>query len=312
MPGVRSCEAMSVVSVINYKGGVGKTTLTANIGAELAYRGRRVLLVDLDPQASLTFSFYTPQTWERELADERTILHWFGSVLEPGTTEPLRKYVITPPVVNELIAANGSGRLDLIASHLSLMDADLDLAADLGGSRFQQGSPRFLELHRCLKEALADVEFAEYDLVLVDCPPNFTMVTRTAIVASDHLLVPAKPDYLSTLGIDYLRKKLSELVRDVNRVAGPGGEQINPTILGVVFTMVQYASAGPIIASRNFLALPDSVEIPVFRQMIRENKTLFAPAGQDGIPAVLMPRGNATVQYELQQLAVELFAKVRS
>ena len=76
--------------------------------------------------------------------------------------------------------------------------------------------------------------------------------------------------------------------------------------------MVQYSSAGPIIASRNFLALPDSVEIPVFRQMIRDNKTLFAAAGQDGIPAVLVPRGNATVQYELTQLAVELSAKIRS
>lgn len=303
---------MSVVSVINYKGGVGKTTLTANIGAALAYLGRRVLLIDLDPQASLTFSFYAPQTWERELADEHTILHWYGSVLEPGATEPLGKYVVTPPAVNELIAGNGPGRLDLVPSHLNLMDADLDLAADLGGSRFQQGSPRFLELHHCLREALDGAELAGYDLVLIDCPPNFTMVTRTAIVASDHLLVPAKPDYLSTLGIDYLRKKLSELRRDVNRVAGPGGGQVSPTILGVVFTMVQYSSAGPIIASRNFLALPDSVEIPVFRQMIRDNKTLFAAAGQDGIPAVLVPRGNATVQYELTQLAVELSAKIRS
>jgi len=301
---------VSVVSVINYKGGVGKTTLTANIGAELAYRGRRVLLIDLDPQASLTFSFYQPQTWEEQLADDYTILQWFGTVLAPGAADPLRKYVSTPPTVNRLI--DGDGRLDLIASHLSLMDADLDLAADLGGSRFQHGSPRYLELHRSLADALADETMREYDLVLIDCPPNFTMVTRTAIVASDHLLVPAKPDYLSTLGIDYLRKKLSELVRDFNRVAGTGSEQISPTILGVVFTMVQYASSGPLLASRNYLRLPDSVEIPAFRQMIRENKTLFAAAGQDGVPAVLVPNGNVTVQYELQQLAIELLAKIRT
>lgn len=304
---------VSVVSVINYKGGVGKTTLTANVGAELAYRGREVLLIDLDPQSSLTFSFYRPQTWEQELADERTILQWYGSVLSAGATDDLAKYVLTPPAVNEIISRNGAGRLDLVASHLSLMDADLDLAADLGGSRFQHGSPRYLELHRALAEALAGEAFAEYDLVLIDCPPNFTMVTRTAIVASDYLVLPAKPDYLSTLGIDYLRRKLSELVRDLNRVAGPGPAEINPTILGVVFTMVQYASTGaPILASRNYLAMPDSVEIPVFQQRIRESKTLFAPAGEQGIPAVLTPGGNATVQYELQQLASELFAKTRS
>lgn len=303
---------VSVVSVINYKGGVGKTTLAANIGAELAYRGRKVLLIDLDPQSSLTFSFYHPRTWEDELADEWTILQWFGSVLSPGAPDELRKYVVTPPAVNEIIGRNGDGRLDLVASHLRLMDADLDLAADLGGSRFQRGSPRFLELHRALADALAGQAFEEYDLVLLDCPPNFTMVTRTAIVASDHLLLPAKADYLSTLGIGYLRGKFTELIRDFNRVAGPGPAQINPTILGVVFNMIQYAGGGaPIIASRGFLTLPDEIEIPAFRQLIRENKTLFAAAGEQGIPAVLIPGGNVTVQYELQQLAVELLAKIR-
>ena len=57
-------------------------------------------------------------------------------------------------------------------------------------------------------------------MILIDCAPNFNMVTRTAIVASDHLLIPAKADYLSTLGIDYLRRKLAELIRDYNAVAG--------------------------------------------------------------------------------------------
>lgn len=306
-------RTVNVVSVINYKGGVGKTTLTANIGAELAYRGRRVLLIDVDPQASLTFSFYRPQTWEQELADGHTILQWFASVLASEPADPLRKYVLTPPVVNEVLDRQGSGQLDLVASHLSLMDADLDLAADLGGSRFQHGSPRYLELHRALATALADEPLAEYDLVLIDCPPNFTMVTRTAIVASDYLLIPAKGDYLSTLGIGYLQRKLSELVRDVNRVAGPGAAgQINPIILGVVYNMIQFTGAGPLHASRGYLTLADDIELPAFRQMIRENKTLFAPAGEQGLPAVLTPGGNVTVQYELQQLASELLAKIRT
>jgi chromosome partitioning protein len=302
---------VSVVSVINYKGGVGKTTLTANIGAELARRGRRVLLVDLDPQASLTFSFYRAPLWEQELADERTILQWFGSVLSPGATEPLHKYVLTPPVVNELVGRQGGGQLDLVASHLGLIDVDLDFAAELGGSRFQHGSPRYLPLHRALADALGDPAFDGYDLILIDCAPNFTMVTRTGIVASDHVLVPAKPDYLSTLGIDYLRRKLSELVSDYNRVGTGAGARISPTILGVILTMVQYGSAGPINALRNYIAWPSAQEVPVFRQMIRENKTLFATAGEAGIPAVLAPNANPTVQYELQELTSELLAKIR-
>ncbi|WP_329103064.1 AAA family ATPase [Micromonospora sp. NBC_01699] len=305
-------STVTVVSVINYKGGVGKTTLTANLGAELAARGLRVLLIDLDPQASLTFSFYKPGDWERDLADEHTILQWFGSVLATEPTAPLWRYVLTPPLVNDAITQVGGGRLDLVASHLDLVDVDLDFAALLGGSRFQHGSPRFLDLHRALTDALNDPKFQEYDLVLLDCAPNFTMVTRTGIVASDHILIPAKADYLSTLGIDYLRRKVSELVRDFNRVTTDSAAQINPEFIGVVFNMVQYGNNGPIVASRNFIGLTGGLELPVFNQMIRENKTLFGPAGENGIPAVLVPNGNATIQYELQQLASELLARIRT
>lgn len=68
---------MKVVSVINYKGGVGKTTITAKLGAELAYRGAKVLLIDLDPQASLTFSFLRPDEWMRDIAENMTVKNWF-------------------------------------------------------------------------------------------------------------------------------------------------------------------------------------------------------------------------------------------
>ncbi|WP_431930710.1 ParA family protein [Micromonospora sp. RP3T] len=299
---------MSITSVINYKGGVGKTTITANLGAELAARGRRVLLIDLDPQASLTFSFYPADEWEKDLAYEKTILQWFGSVLAEEPTGPLHPYVITPEPANALLP--DEGRLDLVASHLGLVDVDLDLAAALGGSRFQHGSPHFLPLHRALADALAADEFAGYDDILIDCAPNFTMVTRTGIVASEHILTPARPDYLSTLGIDYLRRKVSELVRDFNRVAA-AGLTIDPQWLGVVFTMIQYAAGGPITASRNYMRLTDSLEIPVFRQTIRENKTLFGTAGERRLPAVLVPNANDKVQYELQQLASEFLARTR-
>jgi chromosome partitioning protein len=301
----------SVVSVINYKGGVGKTTLTANIGAELARRGRTVLLIDLDPQASLTFSFFAPEYWERELADSCTLLQWFGTVLE-ATPKPLHGYVLTPPAVNDLIGHHGGGRLDLLASHLGLIDVDLDLAAALGGSRFQHGAPAYLPLHRCLAEALKVKTFDEYDVVLIDCAPNFTMVTRTGIVASDHIVVPVRPDYLSTLGVDYLRKKLSELVRDFNKVAERDGiETINPTILGVVNTMIQYGASGPITVIRNYLSHSAGIEMPVFSQTLRESKTTFGSSGQQSVPAVLAANANPTVQYELQELANEFLAKIR-
>jgi hypothetical protein len=75
--------------------------------------------------------------------------------------------------------------------------------------------------------------------------------------------------------------------------------------------MIQYGSTGPINVSRNYLRLGEQIEVPAFQQTVRESKTTFGDAGEEGIPAVLRPTANATVRYELQQLAVELLAKIR-
>jgi chromosome partitioning protein len=298
-----------VVSVINYKGGVGKTTLTANIGAELANRGRRVLLIDLDPQASLTFCFYAAEEWD----EERTILQWIGPLLVGQEPEPLSRFLVTPPRVNDVVKANG-GRLDLIASHLQLIDADQDLAAELGGSRAQVRSPNFLRVHRMLADALAGEAFADYEVILIDCPPNFGMMTRAGVVASDWILVPARPDYLSTLGIGYLRGRLSELIDDYNRAVELHGAvvpDISPEILGVVVTMIQYAGSQPINIHRLKIRSLEELEVTVFEQNLRQSNTLFGE-GDGALPVVLAPVGNSIVQYELQQLTSEFYARTRT
>lgn len=86
---------MPVVSIINYKGGVGKTTVTANLAAELAQRGRRVLLVDLDSQASLTFSFVKPDQWRTDLEPDKTIKSWFDS-FDDGRSTKLDNLMFQP------------------------------------------------------------------------------------------------------------------------------------------------------------------------------------------------------------------------
>src|SRR5207248_24080 len=187
-----------------------------------------------------------------------------------------------------------------------------NLGAGLGGGRFRQANPRYPRIHRMLAEALADGVFDGYDAILIDCAPNFNMVTRTAIVASDHVLVPARPDYLSTLGIDYLRTRLSRLVTEYNEVATKG--PVNPEIVGVVYTMIQYTGAGILKAQRASMERMDGIEIPVFRQTIRENKTAFTDAGDRGVPAVLAAERTSAVEnlrYELQQLTSELVARIR-
>jgi len=302
-----------IVSVINYKGGVGKTTLTANIGAELGNRGRRVLLMDLDPQASLTFCFYTATQWETELQEGRTVLQWIAPLLGGDELPSLSEFVLTPPKVNDAIKDSG-GRVDLVASHLGLIDVDQDLAAELGGSRAQIRSPNFLRVHRMISNALASEAFADYDVVLIDCPPNFGMMTRAGIVASDWILVPARPDYLSTLGISYLRGRLSELVDDYNRAIALNAAPvpaISPEILGVVVTMLQYAGSQPINAHQASVRGLTELEIRIFEQRIRLSNTAFGGT-EDSLPVVLAPAGNAAVQYELQQLTSEFYARIRT
>jgi chromosome partitioning protein len=85
---------MQIISVMNYKGGVGKTTVTANIAGELAFRGRKVLLVDMDAQASLTFSFVTPDFWDQNLKEKKTIKNWFDCISRGEPTASLADLVI--------------------------------------------------------------------------------------------------------------------------------------------------------------------------------------------------------------------------
>ncbi len=109
---------MKVVAVINYKGGVGKTSLTANLAAQLAWEGKRVLLLDLDAQASLTFSFIAPDTWEKDFSESKTIKRWFES-FDSSAQISLASLIDAPTRVQA--ALRGRGALHAIYSHLGLM-----------------------------------------------------------------------------------------------------------------------------------------------------------------------------------------------
>ena len=155
-------------------------------------------MIDLDAQASLTFSFITPDDWQTNYADNKTIKNWFDS-FEIGSHLPLADIIFTPERT-ALVLRGRQGALDLIASHLGLINVDLELATKLGGANLTQAKRNFLAVHSMLVAGLDEIDGDAYDLVLIDCPPNFNIVTKTAIIASDYILVPARPDYLSTLG----------------------------------------------------------------------------------------------------------------
>jgi len=302
---------MQVIAVMNYKGGVGKTTISANVGAVLAGRGHRVLLLDLDPQTNLTFSFVSVDHWQAQLKDDHTIQRWYDGDM-PGRDARLSDLIVTPERVNKMIAGGG-GLLDLIPSHLGLINIDLELAAKLGGATTLSESKRkFLELHGCLRRALADDGFSRYDVILIDCAPNFGLVTKTAIVASQHILVPARPDYLSTLGLDYLVLNCEALVGQFNdyvhdKSGVTSDTVIEPRFLGTVFNMVQIYAQQPTTTQQKYIdEVRGNSQVRVLQSMIRNSPALFGDAGEDGIPAMLRASGREEVAAEFSRLTDEI------
>jgi chromosome partitioning protein len=307
---------VKIVSVINYKGGVGKTTVTANLGAELAFRGYRVLLIDLDPQASLTFSFFRPPEWTRDLAEKLTIKRWFDEFIAGQGDTELSDLIIAPSNVKAQLK-HPDGRLDLIASHLGLINVDLLLAPQLVGMGPAQAKTRWLQVHGRLAAGLADAAFSHYDLALIDCPPNFNIVTKTAIVASSHILVPSRADDLSTLSITYLIRNVDGLVEDYNDYVrmppkAPGAfAEIHPTILGVVFTMVKIYGGEPTSTNQEFITrVRRELDVPTFDTTIRSNQRLHADATTNGVPLAVAANVHDDIARELNELADEFLAKL--
>ena len=155
-----------ITAVISRKGGVGKTTTAVNLAAALAERDRRVLLVDLDSQASASLSLGVPP-----------------DQLSPSSADILLRTTRAADVTRP----TGIAGLDLITASVDLMDAD----AQLGTYRGR---------HLRLRSALAPVA-DRYDDVLLDCPPGLTVVPANAVVAADTYLVPTLPNYLSAAGL---------------------------------------------------------------------------------------------------------------
>jgi chromosome partitioning protein len=171
-----------LIAVVNQKGGTGKTTTVANLAVAFAARGRRVLAVDVDPQASLTFYFGHD---ERRLEADHATLFW--------------ALVGERAAADMLVGDNPA----LIPASIALAKADVELMAEPGSSWV-------------LKESLAPL-LDDFDLVLIDCPPTLTLLTVNALAAADTVLIPVKTDLLSTLGIS----QLLDTVQKVRRRANP-------------------------------------------------------------------------------------------
>lgn len=171
-----------IIAIVNQKGGVGKTTTTMNLGAALAARGERVLLLDFDPQCSLTIYCGIEAHQLEHSIYNALIGRPQGVTLDSITTETDETFV------------------SLVPSGIDLARADMELAAEFMREGF-------------LKRAIDKMEVG-YDFILIDCPPSLGILTTNALVAADELLIPVEADYLAFKAMQLLLHTTFPRVRD--------------------------------------------------------------------------------------------------
>ena len=201
-----------VISLIQMKGGVGKTTCAVNLASYLAKEHqKRVLLVDFDPQTNATLSLISEERW-RDWEKDRGTMADVLEVEHKRKGAPMAK--LEDCIVKDVNPALPG--LHLVPSHLKLTFLDLDLAARPGRERI---------FSRKLEKVLLD-----YDIVLCDCPPNLMIGTQNAVFASDWYLVPMQPDFLSSVGLSLLQDRLGYLRKSL---------EFKLRCLGIVFSRVR-------------------------------------------------------------------------
>jgi chromosome partitioning protein len=199
------------VALMNMKGGVGKSTLAANLGWFSAYRkNKRVLLVDLDPQFNLSQYLMGTSGYEKHFEQEKaTVIDIFDHGSRNGGSPRTRKSLNPKDVIANIKTWTDGSRLDLIPS-------SLDLARALKNPT---------EKAQLLAHFLEDVQDS-YDLILIDCAPTESMLTAAAYLAAESVLVPVKPEFLSTIGLPLLVSSLDDFEAAYRK---------SVDILGIVF-----------------------------------------------------------------------------
>ena len=295
------------VSFINFKGGVGKSTCAVEISASLAkHYGKRVLLIDLDPQTNATFYLMDHGEWQSWQQTNGSLKTLFDAYLA-GSGEG---FDISQVIKKDLLCHGGPSLvpgLALLPSHLALVLIDIQLAAKttVGEAVFSSQA--------IIRQALQQVQ-DQYDYIIFDCPPNFNLVTQNGLFASDSYVIPAIPDYLSTLGINMIQgevTRFSERIRAA--LAMFGGTFTGPELRGIIFTRVRLRGRNPLrfidLHERRMHEVYRTNPDLAFKHFVSE-AVRFAEAPERQIPVSVSPRiEDREVRDEIMRLTEEFISR---
>ena len=175
-----------IISVINQKGGVGKTTTVINLAAGLTMKGKKILVIDLDPQGNATTGLGLSNT----TSSDRTIYNVLN-----GNKK-----------ISEVIKSTSFKNLDLISSNIDLSGLEVETAGD---------SRRAFKLKDQLS-AILNNSGPSYDYIIIDCPPSLSLLTIMALVASDALVVPLQTEFFALEGLTQLMKTIERIKSNLN------------------------------------------------------------------------------------------------
>lgn len=272
-----------VISFINMKGGVGKTTLTKELGIYFSDKGKKVLLIDSDPQSNLTQSIF-----EIFKVIESEKIKTVGEIKKrlddlPSINKLYDNSSYMEPINKDCVIKELTQNLSIIPGSLTSMFYGKNPNGDL-----EQALHNFIE-----RENLKN----KYDLIFIDCPPTYSSYTVSAILSSDFYIIPVKPDAYSALGIDMLEeviKKIEESYRDTFSMKPIRN-------LGIIFTMFDSEAK----KQRNIKADIESTEklskIYKFRHFLKNYPSLAT----NKLNYVIIRSSNSELKESLQQIADE-------
>jgi chromosome partitioning protein len=280
-------EMAKVLSLINMKGGVGKTTLAMQLAHTAASKKLRTLAVDLDPQSNLSQALMGPRDYVKHLdAKKPTIVQIFDEYVPTDARSGSPRLLDISEVVIKGVGHGSNSMLDLIPSRLELSRTLKNPAGK----------------ERRLAKALAQVR-TKYDVIIVDCAPTESVLTDAAYFASRYIIVPIKPEFMATIGLPLLARSLREFRLE--------NEDHEIEIAGLVFNHSSSYSAGP-EGQRSIKDVTTEAQKHrwhIFENQIRYSAS-YAKSAREGTPLSWTSYVRSDVIQAFRRFADELFDRI--